>query len=170
MEDYSFLIEILLIILAFFCFGIWYAVDSYLISRYEGKIKRGIKIWHRELPYESRQFLLNLKNDVIEYRKLWFSEYKSAFIRVQNDEALIFSPPEKFRSSWPYVGYVDLTSPSPELEYRASLPGLMFLISFTFIGVLIFIVNYIFQTRAIFAFLEKKTSESASLKSRIPES
>jgi hypothetical protein len=107
---------------------------------------------------------LNLKNSVVEYKKTMFSEYKSAFIRVQNREAVIFSTPQKFHSSWSYVGYVDLTSPSSELEYRASLPGIVFLIPFTIFGIIIFVVNFIVQTRAIDSFLERKTKESLSVK------
>ena len=119
MEDNSFPFLLLAIFVVFVCFGVWYIVDGYLISRFEGKIKRGVKIWGKELSHDSLQYLLNLKNDVAEYQKAMFSEYKSAFIRVQNGEAIVYCSPRKFHSSWAYVGYIDLTSPGPELEYRA---------------------------------------------------
>jgi len=167
MDDTSFLVEFLAGIMIFIGFGFWFAIDSYSISKYEGKIKRGIKIWGRELPYETQQFLLNLKADVVESKKVMFSEFKSAFIRVRDDEVVVFSTPRRYHSSWPYVGYVDLTSPNFELEYRGSLPGIIFLIPFTILGLIIFVVNFIIQTRAIDSFLENKTKEYFTVKEKI---
>ena len=146
---------------AFIAFCVWFFIDIILIRRFEGKIKRGVKVWSKELSNESWQYLLNLKADVLVHRKILFSSYKSAFIRVQNSEVLIYCTPRTVRSSWPYVGYVDLTLPAHELEYRTSLPGIIFLIPFTIIGVLIFVINFIFQTRAIDGFIEVKTKENA---------
>jgi len=164
MEDNSFPFSLLAIFVAFVCFGVWFVVDAYLIGKFDGKIKRGIKIWSKELSYDSWQYLLGLKNDVVEYQTILFLESKTAFIRVQDTQVLIYSTPRHFRSSWEYVGYVDLTSPNPELEYRASLPGIIFLIPFTVFGLLIFFVNFIFQTRAIDSYLENKTREYSSMK------
>lgn len=164
MEDNSIPYLFLASFIVFICFGMWFVIDGYLIRRFEGKIKRGVKIWSKELSHDSWQYLLNLRNDVVEYRKMLLSEQKTAFIRVQAGEAVIFSMPQKFHSSWPYVGYVDLTSAGPELEYRASLPGIIFLIPFTIFGLIIFAINFIFLTRAIDAFLERKTKENLSIK------
>jgi len=164
MQDNSSPFVFLLIVVVFICFGIWYGIDSYLIFRFEGKIKRGVRVWSKELSYDSQQYLLGLKSDVVEYQQLLFSKHKTSFIRVQNGEAIIFSTPRRFHSSWPYVGYVDLTFPNPELEYRSSLPGIIFLIPFTILGVIIFFVNFVYQTKSIDSFLENKTAEYIKLK------
>jgi nitrogen fixation/metabolism regulation signal transduction histidine kinase len=57
------------------------------------------------------------------------------------------------------VGYVDLSSPSYELEYRMSLAGIIFLIPFTIFGVLVFMASFYFYKKAIDSFIERKANE-----------
>src|SRR5574340_666044 len=74
-------------------FCAWFFIDIILIQRFEGKIRRGIKVWSKELSNESWQYLLNLKADVLVHQKILFSSRKSAFIRIQNNEALVYCTP-----------------------------------------------------------------------------
>jgi hypothetical protein len=113
----------LLLLLGF----IWYAVDTYLLIRYGGKLKRGFKIWSWPLTSDEQKFLTSLKQDIvkIEERGKWIKRKSVSFIAISNGEALIrYSNPSQ-STSWPMVTYVDLMAPAPELEYRISAPGIL---------------------------------------------
>lgn len=153
------LVSILLPIIAFIAFAIWFLIDNYRFYRFEGNIKRGVKIWSKELSYDSWQYLSALKQDIVEQKKMLFSEYKSDFIRVQDNEILVYSSPKKFESSFIIIGYIDIETPIHELEYRMSLSGLIFLALFTILGVLIFLISFIAYKKAIDSFIERKTTE-----------
>jgi hypothetical protein len=71
-EEILNLIKIPLFIAGFLAFGIWYVVDTYKISRFEGKIKRGVKVWSRDLTYDTWKYLSAVKQDIVERKKLCF--------------------------------------------------------------------------------------------------
>lgn len=154
------LIIILLAFTIFIAFAIWLLVDTYLMTRFEGKVKRGIKIWSKELAENTWKYLFSIKQDIVEEKKTLFSTYKSKFIRIQDEEIIIYSSPEKYHSTWACVGYVDLKSPTREIQYRMSFPGLIFLLPFTIFGILFFVLSFFPYKASIDSFLERKTSES----------
>jgi len=152
------LLSFFLAVLSFF----WGFVDLIFLVRYEGKLKRGIKIWSKPLSDELRKYLSTLSQDVIETRKIWFSDRKVGFIRVENQEVLIHYRRPKWGTSWPYVGYVDLSEPESILEFRSSLPMHLFLLPFILSGVgipfvlLVMVFNYYMESTAIESFLRQK--------------
>jgi hypothetical protein len=122
-----------LIILSFFVAVIsffWGIPDMILLMRFGGKIKRGIKVWSKPLSREAQQYLCSITADVIEKRKTWISDTRIGFIRVDNKEVLIQYRRPHWSTSWPYIGYVDLTEPDPILQFRSSLPTHLFLLPF----------------------------------------
>lgn len=144
----------------------WGFFDLYFFIRYEGKIKRGIKVWSKPLSDNLRNYLLTLSSDVIETKKALFFERKTGFIRVENDEALIYYRRPHWSTSWPYVGYVNLSEPDCVLEFRSSLPMHLFLLPFIvsivaipFVLILM-IFNYYMESTAIINFLKMKASPS----------
>jgi hypothetical protein len=155
------LFSVLLAIPSFF----WGFVDLIALMRYEGKIKRGIKVWSKPLADELRKYLLSLSNPIIETRKNWFFETKIGFIRVENYEALIFYRRPHWGTSWPYVGYVNLSEADSILEFRSSLPMHLFLLPFILSGVgipfvlLLMVYNYYMESTAIENSLKQKIAE-----------
>ncbi|MEP7135321.1 MAG: hypothetical protein ABI904_10350 [Chloroflexota bacterium] len=139
-----------------FVFGVWFLVDTWRIRQFSGNIKRGQKIWSRELPDNSWQYLLSLRQDVLHPVA---NGRLNEFIRVQGNEILVFSQPEKIHSTWLCVGFVNRESPLREIEYRMSLPGIIFLLPFTLFGVLIFLVSFISYRKAIDSFIERNLNE-----------
>jgi hypothetical protein len=152
-------------VVAVFSF-LWGFFDIPSLVRYEGEIKRGFKIWSKPLSDDFRRYLLSLSQEVIETRKTLFSERKSAFIRIENQEALIYSRRLNWSTSWPYVGYVDLSEPDPVLEFRSSLPMHLFLMPFVFsislipFVVIIMLINYYMESTAIENFIKRKILEN----------
>jgi hypothetical protein len=154
-ELYNLAVSVIILI-GFFAFAIWYLVDVYRFRKYDGKMRRGVKISSRELPINILQHLQKIRTDEVSVKGL--SIFPQEFVRVEPDGILIFSSPEKFTSTWICVGFIDLTLPFPELEYRMSLAGLVFLVPFTIFGVLIFAVSFIQYKKAIDAFIERNVN------------
>lgn len=150
----------MLIISAFVLFAIWYLIDMSLFDRYEGKIKRGIKVWSRELDIQSWKYLSSLKQDIVEEKEFLFLKFKQNFIRKQDGEVLILSRPENFSSTWICTSYVDLNSPTREIQYRMAITGLILLIIFNVLGILFFALSFYPYKNAIDKFLERKAKES----------
>ncbi len=150
--EFSFAVETLLIVLAFVIFVIWMLNDFYRFTKFDGKLKRGIKVWSRGLPSDAWQTLLSMKTNFIESNASSLQPRK--FIRVEQDEILIFSSPEKSHSSWECVGYIERVSAIPELQYRMSLPGIIFLLLGNIIGIIIFALSFSMYKKAIDSFLE----------------
>ena len=144
----------------------WGFFDIRALIRYEGKIKRGFKIWSKPLSDDLKNYLSSLPRDVIETKKTWFSEIKSGFIRVENREVLIYSRRPNWGTSWPYIGCVDLSEPEPVLQFRSSLPMHLFLLPFVLTGVFIpfvigmMMLNYYMESTAIENFLRRKIIEN----------
>jgi len=161
-RNWLLIISLFVAILSF----VWGFFDLYYLMRYEGKIKRGIKVWSKPLSDDLRNYLLTLSSDVIETKKTLFFETKTGFIRIENREALIYYRRPHWGTSWPYVGYVDLSEPDSVLEFRSSLPMhlilLPFIVSIVAIPfVLIFMIfNYFMESTAIINFLKMKASSS----------
>jgi len=90
---------------------------------------------------------------------------KIGFIRVENNEVLIYHRRPHWSTSWPYVGYVNLSEPDSVLEFRSSLPMhlifLPFIISIVLapfvIGAIIF--NYYMESTTIENYLNQKVME-----------
>ncbi|HMS00765.1 MAG TPA: hypothetical protein PKE62_16055 [Anaerolineales bacterium] len=149
-----FVLEVLLFVLVFVAFSVWMISDFYRFTKVEGKLKRGIKVWSRQLPNNAWLALLSMKADFIEPNSS--SVRPKKFIRIHDDEILIFSSPEKSHSSWECVGYVERSSINSKLQYRMSLPGIIFLLLGNIIGIVIFVLSFNMYKRAIDSFLESR--------------
>ena len=144
----------------FFFLGV---IQTILLLRQSGdKLKRGVKLYSRPLTSQEQEFLQKVQEDIFTKRKqqfLTFIENIVGFIRVKDDERLIQFRRPKWGTSWPYVGYVNLAQPVPELEYRASFFMHLFLIPIILTGIgLLFVIpmmflNFRFETGAIDTYL-----------------
>ncbi len=94
------------------------------LTRFGGSLKRGIPIWREPLSRRMGEPLRYMRQDV---------ETDNGFIRIEGNLRLVFAHYPLWRTSWPYVAYIDLSVRSPIIEYRTGLGGLLFLIPF-FIG------------------------------------
>lgn len=140
-------------------------IESYYLIRVEGKIKRGYRLWSKPLPDGAFQYLTGLSNDIVEPpTKTGFSKVYS-FIRVEDREAIISYRKPNWRTSWPYVGYVDLTAPEPKLEYRIALALhilvllLTYIIPFIPFLVLMMGINFYVETKSIEAYIKGKVNQ-----------
>ena len=125
-------------------------------------------VWRKPLSKDIQNYLLSLSVDIVETDKVFSSERKVAFIRVEGDEALIYGRRFGWRTFWPYVAYVDLSRSECFLEFRASITMHLFLLTFLSSGIMtafiIFMMglNYYMETNSIEKFLERKTNEEIS--------
>src|SRR5689334_19055717 len=145
-------------------FLIWGTIDNYFLTRYAGKLNRGFTIWRSLMKEEERQFLLNLKEDIVETKRIGLWRTKTSFITAQNGEALIrYSHPFQ-RTSWPIILYVDLSSAKPEIEYRLSPAMLLSLVALAtlnfYLGLFLLIAfgfSWFFETGGARTFLSRNT-------------
>ena len=97
----------------------WF-IESFLLVKLRGNMKRGFKIWSKPLSNETRErlsLLSNPANYVIEpFRSRGTIFY--SFIMVENNEAIISPYP---RTIFPCVAYVNLFRPQARLEYRGGI-------------------------------------------------
>lgn len=145
---------------------IWGMIDTVFIIRLSGKMKRGVRLFTKPLPEPTKQFLQSLATDVVVKRKMLIGEATVGFIRVQGNERLIQSRKPRWRTSWPYLVYVDLNELTPVLEYRASLPVSLIFIPWFLITIpapflWIFFAGLIYmncymETKAIEEFLQQQ--------------
>ena len=115
----------------FVAVAIWAIIDLKGFKSIEGDIRRGIKISNKLLPEEQREYLEGLSEDVVEYGETLFGKDISAFIRKKNRDVIIYARQSygfRWRRSWPLVGYVNLSNVNPVLEFRSSLPFVLFLV------------------------------------------
>ena len=159
--------------IAIFAILAWTIVDIQTFRKMDGNLKRGIKISSKPLSSEIRHYLESLSGDIVEYRETPFGKDISAFIRKQDGEILVHAKQWygfRHRRSWPFIGYVNLLSPVPVLEFRSSLPFHLLLISLALSIILLpFIVgmwafSYSMDTRTIEKFLQSKVESSTSEK------
>lgn len=146
-----------------FALLIWGVIDNYLLIRYSGKLNRGFTIWKSSIRNEERQFLLTLGEDIVDTKKIGLWRTKTSFIVVRANEALIrYSNPSQ-NTSWPLVGYIDLSFPEPILEYRLSLPMLIATVFLSFLSIVIvialsiaFLLRWFFEAGGMKNYLSKK--------------
>ena len=150
-----------------------YIIDLKTFRSFDGDIRRGIKISSKSLSDQQKQYLENLSGDVVEYGETLFGKDMSAFIRKQNGEVLIYAKQSygfRWRRSWPLVGYINLATFNPVLEFRSSLPFVLFLISLAlsifllpFI-IVIGVIGFSMEIQTIEKFLQNKVESTASQK------
>jgi hypothetical protein len=153
--------------------AIWAIVDMPVFMSFKGKIKRGFRVSSKSLTIEQMRFLKNLSGNIIEYKDNLIENGISAFIIKQDSEVLIHAKQWygfRWRRSWPFVGYVNLSIPDPIVEFRSSLPFHLFLVCLAFsiillpfiIGMWVFSFNMERQT--IENFLQDKVKSTLSQK------
>src|SRR5687768_15508588 len=103
MDDIQSIRSLIIEISRFFIvvFIIWGTIDNYFLTRYGGKLNRGFTIWRSSIKDEEHQFLLNLKEDIVETKRIGLWRTQTSFITVQNGEALIRYWHPFQRTSWP---------------------------------------------------------------------
>jgi hypothetical protein len=144
----------------------WGWIDTYLLlSKSRQKLKRGFRIAAKPLSPDVRLYLESLPENVYEMKRILFKDVTVGFILVNGRERLIQIRNERWRTSWPYVAYVDLSQPVPMLEFRASLPMHLVILPFIITGIaipfvaLIMWFNYRMETKAIEQYLVRKSNE-----------
>ena len=141
-------------------------IDNYFLTRYGGKLNRGFTIWSQPLKEDQRRFLANLNDDIVDKRQvgILIKITRTSFISVKDREALIRYNNTGQGTSWPMVGYVDLSSPNPVLEYRSSLLMLIATLLISLIQIIVFVVlaigfliGWLSETGGIKNYLSQKT-------------
>jgi len=149
----------------------WAIADVQKFMSFKGEVKRGIKVSSKPLSGKLRHYLESLSEDIVEYRETAFGKEISAFIRKQNREVLVCAKQWHglgYRRSWPFVGYVNLSSSNPMLEFRSSLPFHLFLLSLALTIILLpFLIgmwafSFSIETQAIEKFLQSKIEAATS--------
>ncbi|CAG1011220.1 hypothetical protein ANAEL_04118 [Anaerolineales bacterium] len=102
------------------CF-IWLIAEGFLFARFGGPIKRGVMVWREDLPRDSVSFFRALSSDV---------KRDNGFMRTDGKAVIILTRPPFWRTSWPYVAYIDLLRRRLRIEYRVPLPSLLILLPF----------------------------------------
>jgi hypothetical protein len=165
------------IILIFFVISI---IETIHLIRSDGRPRRGFIIWKRLLSTEEKKYLLGLHNDVVVYWPvvLFRSAARQGFIHIEKNEALIYFRTPRWRTGWPYVGFVNLSFPEPFLEYRVSFFSHLLILFFIFIGIVFKIwpillvaggliyLNFSVETKAIDNFLIRQAKGSNKLQER----
>jgi len=106
-----------------------YGVSRFI--RFEGNLKRGIKLATIPLTPENRQFLESLPRSI---------QFDNNFIRKEINEVLIVQRPSFSKRGSPWIGYVDLSNFENKVELRGPL---IFLVPFT-VGLIGFFSFYFF--------------------------
>jgi len=94
-------------------------IGNLRITDFRGSLTRGVPVWREDLSDDLVQALRGVH---------WDLENIDGFIRVDGQIRLVNARHSFYRTSWPYVGYVDLSVSRPKIEYRTPLPGLLILI------------------------------------------
>lgn len=128
--DISFLVKYLfpVIFLGLFFLGI---IENLFFVRIGGRMKRGLMVWNQKLCDDAWQFLSTLQEDIVQEVKvgLWYK--KKSFISAREGEVLIRYGDPKQNTSWPILGYVNLSNQEHVLEYR--MPAFMVLLVLWFV-------------------------------------
>ena len=137
-------------------------LEIHLLGIQTEPLKRGFKLSSQPLKPEQKLFLTNLATNQEEDVKIFGIKITEGFILVKDSQRLIKSTTSGHRTVWPYVGYVDLSSPEPHLEYRSSLfmhlvtlPFILSGVGILFIALFIFL-NHIFETKKLQNYLQKQ--------------
>jgi len=152
----------------------WGTVDNYFLTRYGGRINRGFTIWTQPLKSDERQFLNNLREDIVDIKERRFgfqTRIRKDFVMVNSGEVLIRFNRMGQRTSWPLVGYVDLSLSEPLLEYRLSLPMLIGTILIMLVNIIVvvvlsiaFVFSWLFETGGLRNYLSQKIDLYSILK------
>lgn len=161
--DFPWGLLIPIILFASILIFMWGILDTSLLIRQGGsKLKRGIKLASKPLEPEFFNFLETLEEEVEEKKQILFKEVTVGFIRIHGRERLIHARKSRWRTSWPYIGYIDFRQPTPALEFRASLPMHLFLLPFVitiifipFVALFMFF-NYRQETKSIEEFIQRQ--------------
>ena len=140
-------------------------LDNYLLIRYGGKPNRGFAIWKQPLNIGEKSFLEDLKEDIVDEKEKQYvfrTIIKRDFIMKTGNKVLLRFNHMGQRTSWPLVGYVDLSLPEPQMEYRLSL--LMLILT-----VLIMLINIITFVVLILAFILSWFFEAGNLRKYLSE-
>ena len=128
---------------------IWGIIDTTLLMRPKGKLKRGIRVWKEQLDPVMVQNLKNLQENKIVKERRIFSSRITWFVLVEQEQRLINPDRKWFSTSWPIMGYINLRNGFDELEYRMSLPMLIVIFPFLLIliGFVILWINFWIQRK-----------------------
>jgi hypothetical protein len=151
---------------------------NYSFDSFEWQPRRGFIIWKRRLSDNEKIYLAGLKKDVVVYWSvgLFGSSAKQGFIHIEENETLIHFRTPRWRTGWPYVGFVDLSLAEPYLEYRVSFFSHFLILPFVFIGIafktwLVLLVigclmflNFSIETKAIDNFLAREIENKTTHK------
>lgn len=117
---------VLFTIFACLVLGLWNPYELGQFTRYDGRIKRGIKVWSEPISSETIHFLETLP---ISIQHGW------SFIRKERNEILIATEERPIlglfrrRKMWPYIAYINLNEQSQKrIEFRMSWSTLSVLI------------------------------------------
>jgi len=141
---------------------VWGIIDTIMLLRKGGKLKRGFIIWRRRLSRNERLYLRHLASIYVPERKI---STEQGFIKVSDREALISYRRIFWKTSWPYIGYVDLSKQRAFLEFRGSLPMHLFFVPFIlsiwgipFVALMIFL-DFAVETSGIEIFLRDQVRQ-----------
>ena len=147
---------------------LWGTIDNYFLIRYGGRVNRGFTVWSRPIREDEQQFLENLREDILDAKTRRFGLYtriKKDFIMVSSKEVLIRFNKMGQRTSWPLVGYVNLSLPKPVLEHRLSLPMLIGTVLIVTIHLIIaavlttaFVFSWLFEAGGLNNYLSQKVN------------
>jgi hypothetical protein len=90
-------------ILFFSVFMMWNLFEHSRFTRFEGNLKRGVKIWVEPLPWETHQWLEMMPADFQD---------KQGFIRKEGREVLILAKDQPYDRCHPVAGY-SILRPDP---------------------------------------------------------
>lgn len=100
-------------------------------------------------------------------RRRWFTSAQD-FVKVKDGEVLVRYSNLRQGTSWPLVGYVDLSRPDRSFEYRLSLPMLVALCASSLMSLFIFAVlsvafllSFFFEYVGMMNFLAQKMERRA---------
>lgn len=116
--------------LALLWFFVWLSRRPFALYAPTGNLKRGICLAREPLPPTYVAFLRALATDLYETAEFLEFKVQGSFIHREGDEVLIVARSRSRARVLMCVGYVDLYSSAPLLEYRTSRVGLFFALMF----------------------------------------
>ena len=137
-------------------FALWTSHAWRVLVRYPGKIKRGFPIWREPLSEDMYLFFSHLSADIVT---------KRGFIKTNGQIVLVGGTSAHFRkNSWPYVAIIDLARQPTQIEYRTSLPALLFTLPLLVLlsPLIIMYVNHVNQTKSIMDFIHEQMQRNSS--------
>jgi hypothetical protein len=161
---------------AIWAFGAAVEYDTHV--KFEGKLKRGIRIWSEPLPGDMERFLGNLPRSIL-------STKTGRFIKRQDDAILIQGVRlGRWRRGTPCIAYVDLQKEEPKIEYRNPISTTLFFVALigmaiwasflhvtsliaVLISLLMLAVPFLVQKRQILNFIDRTMRSCSSHQTRV---